>query len=173
MRTIKLGFSRPSKEYKKFPIFSWIIRLFEWTPYSHIYAEFKSESLSRRLVYEASGLSVKFLGGKLFDTRVEKIYEYDLEITESEYKKTLQFAIDNAGKPYGILQIFGLGWVILGRWFGKRWKNPFSNGNQAYVCSELVIHLLPELRDKFGSDPDVVTPRDIWEYLEEISQPSH
>lgn len=164
MKHVVVGFSRPKKG---FAIFSWLIRLFERTEYSHVYVKFYSESLDRWLIYQASGLKVNFEGSISFDERVQTLYRYSVDIKEEDYKKVLQFAVDNAGKPYSISQIFGLAYVIVCRWFGKRVKNPFPNGDQSYVCSELVATMIPQMKEYFNEHLDTVTPSEIKQYLDD------
>lgn len=166
MRKIKIVFTRPDKSYQPFPIFSWLIRLVEWTKYSHVAIIFKSNSLDRELVYQASGLKVHFIGGKMFRNQVEILHSYDINISDKQYKKTLQSSVDKIQKPYGIKQMFGYLWVILARKFGKSVNNPFKDGDYSYVCSELVAEAIPLLNKQFKGRLDSVTPKDLKEYLE-------
>lgn len=166
MKKVTIVFTRPKYSYQKFPILSWIIRLLEGTNYSHIAAIFHSNTIKRDLVYQASGLYVHFMGKKLFDTRAEIIAEYTLNISDSAHKKALQFAVDNAQKPYGIKQIIGIGIVILAKKIGKKIQNPFKDGQYSYVCSELIASMIPGLKKEFKDNLDSVTPRDIKEYLD-------
>jgi len=168
MKIVKIGFSKPTYKAKPFPIFSWLIRLFEGTPYSHVYIEFSSKYLNRDLVYEAAGLCVHFAGGKLFHTQVHVIREFKIQVSDAAYKRALQFAIDNTEKPYGVIQVLGLAYVVVMRRLGKRVKNPLGDGKASYVCSEIVARMVPSLKKEFKGRMDTVTPRDIYEKLTDI-----
>src|SRR5690349_251313 len=104
MKTIAIGFSRP----KKFNILSWLIMKVQRTEYSHVYVRFHSDSLDRDLIYQASGLQVNFVGGTLFKDHHLTVKEFSLSVTDETYKNTLQFAVDKAGMPYSIKQLFGI-----------------------------------------------------------------
>lgn len=164
MQTVTIGFSKPKG--KKFPIFSWIIRLVDWTPYSHVYLRWDSKYLERTLVYEASGTTVHFVEGSRFDKRIEVVHQYPIEVTDAQKKKMVQKAVDFSNAPYGIKQVAGIGIVKLARLFGKDIKNPFSDGSATWVCSEIVNDVLKDLGMDVGVHRDNVTPKDIQKFLE-------
>ncbi len=166
MFNLTVGFSKPKNN--KFPIFSWAIRLVDRTPYSHVYISWKSDSLERTLIYEASGSMVHFLSGERFNKKAKVLYEYEFEISNELRKKLLQKAVDYAGASYGIKQIFGIVLVKIFRALGRDIKNPFSDGKATWVCSELVSDLLKEIGMDIGIHQDNVTPKDIQQYLEKI-----
>lgn len=169
MQVITVGFSRPRG--KKFPIFSWIIRLVEWTRYSHLYIKWRSDYLDRDLVYEASGTGVHFIEGSRFNNKAETIHSYDILISDSTRKKIIQKAVDNAGAPYGIKQVFGILIVKAARLFGKDIVNPFADGSATWVCSEVLADMSEELGLDIGVHRDNITPRDIQEFLEARFKP--
>lgn len=141
MSKIIVGFSR----HKGFAPLSWLIMLCEGTNFSHAYIKVHSESLDRDLIYQATGSGVHFVGKALFDKTAQVVEEYEIEIPDYNRKKLLQWCVDNAGKPYGHLQLVGIGLIRLAKLFGIRMANPFSNGDQRYVCCELVAAALEHL----------------------------
>lgn len=149
---ITVGFSR----HKGFAPLSWLIMLCERTNFSHAYIRLHSESLDRDLIYQATGAGVNFVGSVMFDQTAQVVEEYKIEISEDARKKLLQWCVDNAGKPYGRMQILGLGLVRLAKLVGIRMKNPFPNGNGAYVCCELVAEALENLGKAGLTDLDQV-----------------
>lgn len=150
MEKLILGFSKPRGWFV--PV-SWLIRKTEKTRYSHAYIRVRSSSLERDLIYQATGSGVYFIGGIAFDDHVEVIEEYEFEITSESKKELLQWAIDTSGKPYGRMQMLGLGIKRLFRFFGISIKNPFRTGNKAYICTELAAAALKEI--KILSDVDL------------------
>lgn len=149
---ITIGFSKA----KGFAPLSWLIRACEGTEFSHAYIRIRSESLDRDLIYQATGAGVNFVGTALFDQAAQVVEEYQIEISEETRKKLLQWCVDNSGKPYGRLQILGIGLVMLAKLVKLRIKNPFPNGSGAYVCCELVYAALEHIGIAGPSDLDQV-----------------
>lgn len=161
---IYFGFSRPKKMI--FPIFSWLIRFFQKTPYSHVYVRWHSMGADVDVCYEASGNEVKFICKDVFDQRVNPTHEYAIEITREQYKKLLRFCMSNAGKKYGVKQVLGILLVTL---FKLR-KNPFSDGRSSWVCSELAGKALEDVLDKdTGLDLDIAGPKEIDKFLQDLT----
>lgn len=161
MRNISIGFSKPT--HKFFPIFSWAIRFFDGTEFSHVYVR-QSTHYNIDLIYQASGMQVNFINGNLFLEKEKVIKEFPFQITDEAYDKYMKFALTNVGKPYGVLQVFG----ILACLIFKLNKNPFPNGNADFVCSELVADILYEV-GKFKYDRELfdrIKPKEIWDFCQ-------
>jgi uncharacterized protein YycO len=157
MKKVSIGFSRPVK----FKILSWLIRKVQRTEYSHAYIKFHSDSLDRDLIYQASGLQVNFVGKTLFEEDHVIVKEFDLQISDEAHKKALQFAVDRAGMPYSIKQLFG---ILIYNLTGNQ---VLKDGRSGYVCSELVAQMLSEdLGITITKDLDIVTPKDVYNILE-------
>lgn len=139
MRTIKVGFS---KSKARFPIVAWLIMLAERSDYSHTYLKFPSEKLEMDLAYHAVGSGVNFMGPEAFDLHHKTVSEYLLEVSDEEYNNVLKWCARNSGKDYGKLQILGIAIKRAAGILGLKVKNPFSNGDHAYVCSEAVFRAL-------------------------------
>lgn len=163
MRVITIGFSRPKNQF--LPVFSWAIRAFEKTPYSHVYLSWRSVA-GPEVVYEAGGSRVRFMNRKIFDKIAHTTHSFTFLIDAAAYKKLMRFVMTNVGIRYGVRQILG---IALSRIMG--WKNnPFADGKKSQVCSETVAYFL---RDVLGYDinfnPETAGPREIFEYLVKIS----
>lgn len=155
-----IGFSKPKSCI--FPIFSWLVRLIEQTKYSHVYIRWHSIGADVEVAYHASGSMVHFLSKKHFDTDVEVLEEYEVEIDRSTYKKLLHFCMTNAGTSYGVKQIIG---IAVQRLFWLK-KNPFSDGKSSQICSELVGYVINDILGKNVSiDYDSDGPRKINELV--------
>lgn len=149
-----IGFSKPKN--KIFPFFSWLIRLWDGTPYSHVYIRWNT-SKNDKICYQASRGMVHFVGEKIFNKTIQPIQEFEFEIDENTYNKMVSFCIQNAGVSYGVLQILG---IVFGDIFKR---NILSSGTNAYVCSELVgIILRDKLLISIDKNLDLVTPKDIY-----------
>jgi hypothetical protein len=164
MRKIILGFSKPKNKF--LPIFSWAIRLVEWTPYSHVFVRIKSESLSTTLIYQASGTQVNFMGLKHFEDAAHIIKEFEFDISDAHYLEMLRWAVQEAGAPYGLKAVLG---IFLVKCFNLK-RNPFSDKNKTWFCSELAGKVL---RDFIGvylkeDELEIVGPRRIFEICSTI-----
>lgn len=162
--TIYIGFSAR----KKWNFLSWFLQKCQRAAYSHVYVRFCSESLKRDLIYQASEMSVHFIGGDRFRDECDIIKEYPLLVSIEAKTKILQFAIDNAGRPYGWIELLGFGWVYLCRIFGRKVKNPLGDKNRSFICSELVANVLLELGYKIPGDLDTIAPVDIDRFLSSL-----
>jgi len=154
---IILGFSIPKDH--PFPILSWIIKLVDKTPYSHVYIRWKSKSMEVDVAYHAAGSIVHFLGKKEFDKKIQPIEEYELEINKECYRKLVKKCMEKAGTDYGKKQALGLG---LQKIF-KLKENPFSDGEKSDVCSETAMEIMSDIRPDIKSNisRDEIWPSDV------------
>lgn len=166
MAKLIIGFSKP----KKFKIISWIIRQTEKTLFSHVYLKFHSDNLDRDIVYQASGRQVNFVGSVMFLRYHESLIEFELEINDNEKQEILKTCIDKAGIPYGRKQLIGLGLVRFLALFGKKIRNPFSDNDTTYICSELIGYILVKYFNFKIEDLDSTSPKDIYLLLQKYGQ---
>ena len=164
MTKIKIGFS---KSNKKFPIMSWLIRLFQGTEFSHVYLRRDSDSTGE-YVYQASGSMVNYMGIDTFFKYHRVVEEFEIEIPKEVWKKVLKnILIKYAGRPYGKKQIPA---IALAQ-FGIR-ADSLQDGEYAFICSEIVAEILHEAnvvkKEEWDKSVDLVTPKDIYNKLEEL-----
>jgi len=157
METLTIGFSRSRK---KLALISWLIRLYQRTPYSHTYLKFHSATLNRLLTYEAVGSGVRFIGNQQWSKEAEEIHSFTIPVKKCNYITILQYCVDHAGSDYGFMQNVG---VILARIFRMK-SNPFKKGKN---CSELVAEVLIHEGYKFDKQLDLITPKDIYKVLKD------
>lgn len=163
MEKIIIGFSRPKSGFQPF---SWLIRGVNRTPYSHTYIKYYNSFADRWTIYQASGTKVNYIGETRFNDVEVICGEFEIDITLDTKKKTVQYAIDMVGTPYGVKHIIGIGAVMIARLFGKKIKNPLYDGNATMVCSELVTDILTEiLKQGDGLDPETAMPVDVFNFL--------
>lgn len=140
MRKIYIGFS---KSRKKLAFFSWLIRLWENTKYSHAYVIFPLEKYDTNLIYQASGSMVNFMGEKAFMEKHKPVYMYEVIIDENAYYRAMDYSIKHAGYKYAFKQIIGIMFMRFAKWFGKKISNPFDG--KGYICTELVAEIVNNL----------------------------
>lgn len=160
MDEIIIGFSRPKAFFEPF---SWLIRLVLWTPYSHAYIRYYDSYHKRWIIFQASGLTVNFIGQSMFDGKEDIYAEFSVPLIDSTKKEVIQKAIDKCGSPYGVGQIIGFGWILFMRLFRKNVSNPFYSSS-SYVCSELVADILVEI-NQGNLDPSTMTPKDVYRFM--------
>ena len=124
MKQITIGFSRACT---KFPIFSWAIMTVQKTPYSHVYLKYQNEYLNETVYYQASHTLVNYMGETTFLAQELPVKEFTFNISDASFLAVQQFAIANAGKPYGIMDICCLAFVNLALLFGLKIQNPFKD----------------------------------------------
>lgn len=148
-----IGFSRPVK----FKIFSWLIRIYLRTAYSHVYIRFFDEYTQRWIIFEASHGEVHLIESSNWRKENLVIREQAFRVDEQHRREVIRFMIDHLQKPYSFRNILG---IIFYQTIG--WKPPFFNdGPDAFICSELIALALDN-KIQFKKPLDLVTPRDIW-----------
>lgn len=159
MRKVVIGFS---KSTKKLPLFSWAIRLWEGTDYSHCYTQFENRRHPELpLIYQASHDMMNFMSRSVFQTENQVVEEFVIEVNDEAYDNLMYKAIQLVGKPYGVRQIFG---IVLARIFDLK-VNPFETKKDTYTCSEWCAIVLKELGYVLPKDPNLITPKDVYKVL--------
>jgi len=136
MRTITVGFSQSYK------IGSKLIRLCTKSKISHCYLRIDYPKYVTTVVYHASGISVNFENYTHFLTHSNVVDEITIQVSEDDFETGVKFQLQEVGKPYAIRQLLGYSFVLIGKIFNMKIKNPLANGTKSYVCSELVMKFL-------------------------------
>lgn len=166
MTSISIGFSRP----KTWKPFAELIMLGYGIPYDHAYVRFHSDFYNRDVIYQASSTMVNFMSPVIFECNNVIVKEFQIQITDENRKAMVGFAMDNAGKPYGIKECFGLAWVRLNEIVGRRIKNPFADGGTTYVCCEMAAAILNQYSSiKVPYDLDNLNPKELYNFMEKVS----
>ena len=159
MRKVIIGFSASTKIL---PIFSWAIRIWEGTEYSHCYTQFENRRHPELpLIYQASHDMMNFMSRSVFLTTNRIVEEFTIEVTDEAYDRLMYRAIQLVGKPYGVRQIVG---IVVAQIFNLE-KNPFETKKDTYICSEWCGLVLKELGYDFPKDPNLLTPADVYNIL--------
>ena len=158
MANIIIGFSKPKT---RFAIFAFAIKRFESTEYSHCYIKFKTFS-GPPLVCQASKGMLNFMSPKAFDMHNIIVKEFSLDIPFEQLTQIKIKSIEKAGLPYSIKQIIG---IVFARIF-KLKVNPFDTDENTFVCSEWVGQVLKSIGAELDKDLSLLTPKDIYKYLE-------
>jgi hypothetical protein len=135
-------------------------------PFSHTYIRFYSQKYDRWLIYQADGLKVNFIGQRRFEDGYKVYDEFVFHVDDDTMKSVMQFAIDNVGAPYNLKAVLGIAIVKVAALFGKKIeKNPLTGSG--FFCSLIVGDILVEkLGSTLPGDPNLWTPRVIYETLD-------
>lgn len=161
MEKIIVGFSKP----KKFKLFAFAIMSAYKIPYDHVYVTYRSNSLDRDIIYQASKLMVNFVGTEVFYSENTMVAEFEISVPADKRIALMQFMIDNAGKPYGFMNALGLGIARIFKYFGKTIHNPLGDGSKSWVCDEIVGQIIKMCGYQLPQLLDDLTPLDLYNYL--------
>ena len=150
MKTLRVGFSTHEGS------FSWLIRNSTASQISHTYIRIPIPEHNTDMIFQASGLSVNYCAKDVFEVKNHIYEEYDVEISDEQWAIGEKFRVTEAGKSYSVKQVFGFLWVLGARQLlNKKISNPFSDGDQSYVCVEVVTVCLGLLNG------ESMTPEDL------------
>ncbi len=162
MEKIIVGFSRP----KKWKLFAWLIQEFYGIEYDHVYLKLYSSSYDRYIIYQASSVMVNFMGSFKFNEENVIYKEFEVDISPENKRALMQFAIDNAGKPYSLKEVLGFAIVGILEKFGKKISNPFKDGTKEFICSEIGSYILENYTaEVMPKDYEDMSPKDLFEFL--------
>jgi hypothetical protein len=135
MKQITVGFSKASTS---FPIFSWLILWTQGTPYSHVYLKYTDEVLNQTMYYQASHTVVNSMDEATFLGQETVIEEFSFDVSDAAFQAWMQFAANNAGLPYGTLEILGLLCVQIASLVGIKMHNPLKEAGATWICDQLI-----------------------------------
>lgn len=157
---IVVGFS---KSLKKFPIGSWIIRLWQgFTSYSHVYIRLlvTPRFPSDKIIHAAEG-EVNHWSETNFHKRNKTVEDFEIEIPDELYKHLRNNVFhEKAGELYGWKQNLGIALVQLLKYMNIHIENPWQDG---WNCSEFVYVVLKQIfpEETKHLKQNTVTPKDI------------
>jgi hypothetical protein len=160
MKQITIGFSRACTT---FPIFSWLIMAVQRTSYSHVYLKYNDEFLGQTMYYQASHTLVNSMSAAVFLAQETVVQEFTFNISDASFLSCMQFAANQAGKPYGVMEIFGLALCDAAMIFNVRMNNPFKDAGQTWICDQLIAALLETCENvKLPMPLDNMAPKDMY-----------
>ncbi len=167
MQKIIFGFSK----HKGFAPMSWLIMLCERTEYSHAFIKIPLDNVKRDLIYQATGKGVYFIGKDLFKEHNIIVKEFEFEVSNESRRQLLQYAIDNSGKSYSLIQLIGLLCKRLCRKLFKRTiNNPIKDKRNSFICTEIAAAGLKELGFPVEDDLDSIGLRELGEIIPKLKK---
>lgn len=155
---IRVGFS-----YRNGNVLSKLIRKLTHSKTSHTWLLVDDSVLGSQIVIEAS-----LAGFACVDYDYFKKKNQIVAVVEPKYSldQGLKKIAKDLGEPYDYVGLFGQLVVIVGKWFRRKWHNPFVS-KKSMFCSEAITMVLQ------GSDypgaklmvPSDTSPQDLLDFL--------
>jgi hypothetical protein len=166
---IYIGFSKPTASI---PLFGWFIESVEARPYDHAYVRLPDPMDQEYLIFQASNLQVNLYNKDIFKQAHQSLKEYEIDITEDQYKQLWKFVKSMLGIPYSLKEDFG---ILLMKIFHLQ-TQPFNDGNSAEFCSKLAAQVCQIVginlqEDHNLIDPDAIDPSSLDDILETAKLP--
>ena len=144
-------------------LISRIIRWFTDSPVSHCSLLYFDVDFGQEMVLESTLEGVRIIPYEVFKQHNNIVRVF---IPETPLKQGFAKVGEKLGTFYDFAGLLGMLWVLLGRWFKRKFKNPWDNP-QALFCSEFVAQVL---RWSYypGTEywvPENMTPADLYRFL--------
>lgn len=153
MKKITIGFSKSKSIFK---IGSTAIQLVEKREYSHAYIVYYSEEKQCHMVAQASHGYVNEVSLEQFEKSNIVIKQYELAITDFQFKQAMAFIGSKMGSLYSKMQIFLIAIKKLIKLEIKQY-----NADKYFICSEFAAIVCRILGVKVPNNLDYVTPSDL------------
>ena len=153
----RIGFSTGTR------MLSRIIRWFSRSSVSHAWLLYWDVDFNRDMVLESTLEGVRIIPFDVFQkhNKIIKVFtpSFSLKVGWAKVGEHL-------GECYDFTGLLGMIFVILGRWFKRRWRNPW-NSTKGLFCSEFVASVLQwsQAPNTEYWDPSIMTPEDLYEYM--------
>ena len=149
------------KPKAKFVPFSWLIRWFQGTKYSH--CEFNFNISNRSMYYGAVKPSVRLSNEHYFLKKYEVVKKFEITVEQEQFNEIRAMVMEYANSPYPVLETICLGVSKL-----LNLKKNFYCDTQYMKCSELLVSFLSKVAD-IKRDPEMTDVRDIDMVLTRLS----
>ncbi len=147
----------------RFPLFSWAIRAYEGTPFSHVFVRWQT-SVGPSICYHAAHATLHFLSDTQFNKQIQVVEQFEFEVSDEAYGKLLKYCLETCGNDYALVGVFG---VLFSDIF-KLKKNPFEEGPLEQYCAELVYRILGEMSGaQLTLDADRVKLKEVYNFVKE------
>lgn len=138
MKKLVCGASRPNHWKPGAAAIMW----WEETPASHVYFYLKRNS-GIHLLYQAVGSGTEFMGYQEFLKINKPVYEKEVELTDEQFHKLIDYLIPRLKKKYSILHLMGLFVKRAGYYYFKvNIPNLFADKDASEVCVESLFTMI-------------------------------
>lgn len=157
----KIGFSTSDK------LLSRVIRYFTKSEVSHTFIFAQKAFFGQDMILQATMGGFHAMSYKAFTAqkgvRIIEMVELPISIDGG-----LEIAADWLSYHYDYGGLFGSIFILLGRWFKRKWRNPLDSSKSMY-CSEATVRVLQAagFPGADALDPPAVNPQDLRVYIRE------
>lgn len=145
---------------------NWLSRIIRWftqASVSHAWLLYFDVDFGQDMVLESTLEGVRIIPYEVFkkNNLIVKV-----AIPSQDLKIGLVKAGETLGSNYDFTGLFGMLWVMFGRWLRKKWRNPMERPHSMF-CSEFVAQVL-KWSGYPGTDfwdPSDMTPKDLYEFI--------
>ena len=158
--TVSIGFSTP----KSFNPVSWVVRKFTKSKASHTWFMYYDLDFEMWMVMEAHELGFRLIPFERFRSKNNVVGVFT---TRTSLSEGLKWAAQWLGTAYDFAGLVGMAWVVLGRIFKRRWRNPLQNSH-AMFCSEMALTVLQSSSVGWAkeAEPHETSPQDLLDMFE-------
>jgi len=160
---IWVGFSRDNS------FLSWLIRKVTKGPASHCFLILSADLTPLRceMILEASAFGVRLIPLERFKRRNTVVGTWTSADSKYDLLAALATMSADLGDVYDYGGLFGMAWVVIGRWLRKKWQNPLHAAHTLF-CSELVDTFLRAalVQGADGLPASSWEPNDLWRLLQ-------
>lgn len=157
---IKVHFST----FKRFNLFSVLIRFIEKSKFSHTSIEFNIGK--RSFIAHATEYRVNIISAHKFYRENEIFHIIEFDLNDIQFEKFKNLIYDTLGISYSWKTIIG---IVLSRFLsliGIKNRKFFEDKNKTMFCSEYVWYILSNLGYKIENfDPELDGPKKLYEIL--------
>ena len=145
---------------------SWISKIIRWftsSPVSHVFLVYYDPEWSMDMVMESEG----GLGGSVRIVRFNPDNQDIVAVARPAYsvEAGMTRMVYQLGELYDYRGLFGMAWVLIGRWLIRRWNNPWHR-SKALFCSELVSQVLLDSKyPGWSCAPSMTSPDDLYDFF--------
>jgi hypothetical protein len=164
MKQISIVFSKRTA----FNPFSLLIMFGLKTPFSHVSIKMTDGDTNQIVYYQASGLEVNCVSEAEFLSLETIVYQKNIQASDSVFVTGKTFSINQLGKPYDILAIFGFALQILLGTVNIKINNPFKANGSQFVCSQFAGAYI-DTCENIKMDITNMTPATLYETIPVIS----
>jgi len=140
-----------------------IIRWFTRSTVSHAWILYFDQEFGCDCILEATAEGFRIQSFEKFRSENRIIATFTPKIVLTPGFKSMAAWL---GAYYDFGGLFGMAWVLLGRWLRRRWRNPLASSRTMF-CSEAVARLCfaAGYRGDIFEQPENTSPQDLYEFF--------
>lgn len=144
-------------------LFSWLIRKFSSSKFSHVWVRYYHPLYKLDIVVEAGTKGIIEIPYKVYIRKITSIVELQPP-ADLDAEEALEALGPSIALPYDYGSVIGRLWVKISKFFGQKIKNPFRNRKRD-ACIDNAYRYVQALGLFPGIDPEEETPQSLYDRL--------